>query len=581
VWPKRINGLRLGIGARLGGVIWRWRINALRVFDAVAAILKAEGTDYLFNFPTTPLIDAATAAGIRPLVCRQERVGIGMADGYSRTSGGRKIGVFAMQAGPGSENGFPGVATAFADSSPILVLPLGPPRDRAQVFPYFNSSRAFETVSKHFETLTLPNQVSEVMRRAFGQLRSGRPGPVMVEIPIDVGELDDEGAGSAYRAVRGARSAGDPADVERAATDLLAASHPLIYAGQGVLYAEAWEELRQLAELLGAPVATSLEGKSVFPENHPLALGTGSIAVTGPVLHFMQKADVVLAIGCSLTRGETLTANIPPNKKIIHSTNDPRDLNKGYFVDNPILGDAKLVLSQLNNAIQDQLGHAAARSSEELIAEIAAVKTTWLEQWMPKLTSNKSPINPYRVIWEFMQFVDPARAIVTHDSGSPRDQIVPFYVATAPHGYIGWGKSHALGTGVGLTMGAKLAAPEMLCAHFMGDAAFGMTGLDLETAARLAIPTLSIVLKNSTMAIEIPTLVISHERFATRDLGGDYCQAAKALGVSAESVEHPSDIRPALERARRVLDSGAPALIQVITSAEHSTSLKWALSSYS
>ena len=154
----------------------------MKVVDAIAEILKREGVEYLSAYPTTSVIDAAAAAGIRPVLCRQERVGVGIADGYARTTNGRRPGVFAMQYGPGAENAFPGVATAFSDSTPVLVLPLGHPRDRAQVFPLFSSARTYASVTKWVETLNQPDQVGEVMRRAFNLLKRGRPGPVMVEI---------------------------------------------------------------------------------------------------------------------------------------------------------------------------------------------------------------------------------------------------------------------------------------------------------------------------------------------------------------------------------------------------------------
>jgi len=139
----------------------------MKVVDAIAEILKRERIEFLSAYPTTPIIDAAAAVGIRPVLCRQERVGVGIADGFTRTTNGRRIGVFAMQYGPGAENAFAGVATAFSDSVPMLVLPLGHQRDRAEVFPLFSSARAYASVTKHVETLNLPDQVGEVMRRAF------------------------------------------------------------------------------------------------------------------------------------------------------------------------------------------------------------------------------------------------------------------------------------------------------------------------------------------------------------------------------------------------------------------------------
>jgi acetolactate synthase-1/2/3 large subunit len=343
------------------------------VMDAIAEILKREGISHLFCYPTTPLIEAA-AAGIRPILCRQERVGVDMANGYARTLNGRPPAAFAMQYGPGAENAFPGVATAFSDGSPVLLLPLGHPRARAQVFPMFRSSRACHSVTKQVEELILPAETANVMRRAFSTLKNGRPGPVIVEVPQDVVGADiPGGAPLDYRPVRPTRSAGDPRDVEEAARLLVEARSPVLYAGQGVMYAEATAELRELAELLAAPVMTTMEGKSAFPEDHALALGTAAIVLTRPAKHFLAASDVVLAIGASLTRHSITTATLSPGKRIIHATNDPRDLHKAYATELAMLGDARLVLRQLADAVRGRLG-SEARDTHPVAQEIARLR---------------------------------------------------------------------------------------------------------------------------------------------------------------------------------------------------------------
>lgn len=537
----------------------------MKVIDAIAEILKREDVQFLSCYPTTPIIDSCAAAGIRPYLCRQERVGAGIADGYSRVTNGRPVGVFAMQYGPGAENAFPGVATAYSDSTPILFLPLGHPRNRAQVFPLFSSARTYASVTKSVETLNLAEEVSEVMRRAFNLLKMGRPGPVMVEIPADVALEEVPEAALQYTPVKATRPAGNPQDVVEAATVLLQARRPVILAGQGVLYAEATDELIELAELLQIPVMTTLEGKSAFPENHALALGSASGVMSRPVMHFLSQSDVVFAVGTSLTK-HNMAATLPSGKTIIHITNDERDLNKNYSTENPILGDAKLVLRQFIEATKDLL--AGKPRDDGVAGEIAQVREGWLKEWMPKLTSDEVPLNPYRVMWDFINTVDAREAIVTHDSGSPRDQLMPFYRATAPRSYLGWGKSHALGTGLGLNMGAKLAAPNKFCVNFMGDAAFGMTGLDFETAVRNDIPITTIVLNNSAMAIERHALVVSHELYGVRDIGGSYADLARAMGGHAERVEKPGDIVPAILRARQQNEAGHAVLLEFITSQE-------------
>jgi thiamine pyrophosphate-dependent acetolactate synthase large subunit-like protein len=471
-----------------------------------------------------------------------------------------------MQYGPGAENAFPGIATAYSDSAPLLVLPLGHARAQAGVFPNFRANRTYASVTKNVEELLMPEQVGEVMRRAFSLLRNGRSGPVMVEVPTDVATADPGDRWQTYRPVKTARSAGAPGDVEAAVRALLDARRPVIYAGQGVLYAEATDDLVELAELLQVPVATTLEGKSAFPEDHPLALGGAGVSLTGHGARWIRDADLIVAVGAGLSR-HGMYPTIPPGKTIVQVTNDHRDLNKGYPTDFPILGDAKLVLRQTIEAVRDLVG--TTRAEDRTIqAALAEAREAWMGEWLPILTSDERPITPYRVIWEAQRAIDSADAIVTHDSGSPRDQIVPFWVSKRARGYIGWGKSHALGTGLGLIMGAKLAAPEKVCINFMGDAAFGMTGLDFETAVRNQIPIITVVLNNATMAVEIPHLQISHEKYGARDIGGSYADLARAMGGSSERVEEPAEIGEAFRRARHVTEDGRPALLEFITSAE-------------
>jgi acetolactate synthase-1/2/3 large subunit len=539
----------------------------MRAADAVVEILKREGVTTLFCFPTTSLIETAVAGGLRPIICRQERVGVDMADGYARVTNGRPPGVFAMQYGPGAENAFPGIATTYSDSVPVLFLPLGHAREQAQVFPMFHSSRTYASVTKQAEQILVPEQVPAAMRRAFSQLKNGRPGPVMVELPRDVLDLDIGTAALDHRPVRPTRSAPAAHDVDEAARLLLDASCPVILAGQGVLYAEATDELVRLAELLQSPVMTTVDGKSAFPEDHALALGSGGNGFTGHGAHFLySKADLILGIGTGLNRHPLTTPPLPAGVRIIHATNDTRDLHKSYATEVTLLGDAKLVLAALVEAVTDRLrGRLLNRSPVE---EIATRRESWLARWQAKLTSAEKPITPYRVIGEFMRVVDPAGAIVTHDSGSPREQLLPFYRATRPRGYLGWGKSHQLGTGLGLTIGAKVAAPDKFCVNFMGDAAFGMTGLDFETAVRCGVPICTIVLNNSTMAIEIPHMKLSHERYNSRDLGGSYANLARDLGGWSERVDDPSQVADAIQRARRQTEEGRACLLEFVTNAE-------------
>ncbi len=538
----------------------------MKIADAVAKVLKAEGVEYLFAYPVNPLIEAAAKLDIRPIIVRQERIGLHMADAMSRVTSGEKIGVFCMQSGPGSENAFGGVAQAFGDSSPIVVLPGGYTRQLGQIQPNFSSALNYRHVTKSCEQVTVPEAVPEAMRRAFTQVRNGRPRPVLVEFPSDIYSediADDFDPAPAPTL----RYGPDSASIEAAAEALLAAESPVIYAGQGVHYAKAWDSLKELAELLAAPVTTSLAGKSAFPEDHRLALGSGGRSIPKPVHHYLQKADLIFGVGCSFTR-TAFGVKIPAGKRIIHATLDPADINKDVPVDTALVGDAGLILDSLVEAVRARTNGASQERMAVVAGEISAVKEEWLDQWKAKLTCDEAPISPYRVIWDLLHTVDVGNTIITHDAGSPRDQLSPFWQSVAPLTYLGWGKTTQLGYGLGLAMGAKLAKPDALCINVWGDAAIGFTGMDFETAVRERIPILSVLFNNFSMAIEIPVMPVSTEKYRSTDISGHYADMAKAFGGYGERIESPDQIIPAIQRGIQKTEEGVPALLEFITAKE-------------
>ncbi|HVR28568.1 MAG TPA: thiamine pyrophosphate-requiring protein [Thermoanaerobaculia bacterium] len=535
----------------------------MKTAQAIVEILKREGVEFVIGYPVNPILEFAARADVRPIIVRQERTGLHMADAVSRVTSGRRIGVFAMQHGPGSENAFGGVAQAWADSVPIVVLPMGYPRRTTNIPPNFNSTLNFRHITKWAEQVPSGAEVQHVMRRAFTQVRNGRPGPVLVEVPMDV--FGEDSPEIDYRPAPRHRSAPDPAAVAAAADALLEAKRPVVYAGQGIHYAEAWEELRRFAELLALPVSTSLQGKSAFPEGHRLALGAGGRTLPEPVHHFLAHADLVLGVGCSFSATD-FGVKMPNGKLYIHATLDPTDVNKDLESSLALLGDAKLTLE----ALLGELSRRAVepRDPEPVAREIAEVKARWLERWRPKRESDQVPLNPYRVLAELRRLVDPDRVIITHDSGSPRDQLSPFWESTRPLSYIGWGKSTQLGYGLGLAMGAKLARPDQLCINVWGDAAIGFTGMDFETAVRERIPILSILLNNFSMAIELPIMKVSTEKYGATNITGDYAAMARAFGGYGERVTEPDQIAPAIRRGIAETERGVPALIEFLTSKE-------------
>ena len=538
--------------------------------DLVARILKQEGVDFMGVIPFNSLEEAAAKAGIRPLIFRQERVGVNLADAYTRVTNGRGTGVFAMQAGPGAENAFAGVAQAYADSVPILLLPASAPRNRAGVHPTFSPSRTYESVVKWSGRVDLAEEIPNAMRRAFSQLRLGRPSPVLLELPSDILRGELPGGDADYMPVRQRRSAGDPRDIRDAAKVLLGAKRPVIHAGQGVLYAEAWDELQELAELTQTPVMTSMAGKSAFREDHPLSLGTRSSTTTGMVVHFLEKADVVFGVGCSFTRIH-YGADAFDSKVLVHITNDENDVNKDYSPDVAVVGDAKLAMRQLIAEVKATLADENAERADrgDVAGEIKAVRDEWMKEWLPKMSSDAVPINPYRALADLSKAIDHKNVIMNHDSGSPRDQMIPFYKTVTPRGFIAWGKSTQLGYSLGAAMGSKLAAPDKLCVNVIGDYGLGMVGTDLETAVREEIPILTVVLNNSSMGIYRPEhFATAHELYGTKTTGGDFVKMAEAFGAYSERVTRPDDVTAAVERCAGIVESGRTALLEIVTDAD-------------
>ncbi len=542
----------------------------MRGSEAIAKILKLEGIPFVTAYPgggpsapVSSIINEAHAAGIRTILPRTERGGTNIADGYARVSG--RVGVNALYSGPGVENAFAGVAQAYADNSPLLVfagqarrmqLGTGAPNND------FDALFVYRNITKWAERINFAQRVPEFLRRAFTYLRTGRPNPVFLEMPYDVAMEEFDASLFHYEVIKGWKSGGDPRDVEVAARALLAAKSPLLYAGDGVYYARGWAELRELAELVQAPVMTSLKGKGVFPEDHPLAVGGSGNTGNEVGRHFLGQADLVFAVGASLSRGPGI--RVPAGRVIIQAINDEYAVNKDYWVDHVIVGDAQLVLHQLITEVQRQTGEGGRRPNTALTEEIAQRKAAWLAKWMPLLTSDEVPINPYRAVWDLRNTIDRRAAVATHDAGWPRDQMAPFWETPVPRGYLGWGHHSTLGFSVAGSIGAKLAEPTRTVLGFVGDGAFGEGGIEFETAVRHRIPILMVISNNSGLghySADTP----AHWQYA-----GDYAQIAEGMGGHGERVEEPDEIIPAIKRALHAMQSGRAALLDVVTKLEWS-----------
>ncbi len=536
--------------------------------DLIAGILKKEGVEYIPAFPHSDIIDSGAKIGIVPLIVRQERHSLHIADGYTRMHGGRKVCCTTVQYGPGSENAVGAVAQCYADNVPVLHMPGGYARADQGIAPNFNAARNMQLMNKWCEMVYQADRIPQMMQNAFALMKNGRPGPVTLEVPIDIfTEEVDPALLDSYKVQRRSTPHADPADIAEMADILLAAKNPVIIAGQGILYAEAWEELIALAELTDTPVISTLNGKSCFPENHPLSVGCAGGARPDGLNRALERADVYIGLGTSFTTSDYITPFPKTGRTFVQLTNWEGDISKDYPVDLGVIGDAKPSIAALVEAVRAKT-NGKGIDRPDLIKTIAAEKKAFLDKWMPMLTSDEQPINPYRVVWDLMNTVDRSKTVMTHEAGSPRDQTTPFWESVVPHGYMGWGKTTQLGMSLGLMQGAKLAKPDWTCVHVMGDAAIGMTGMDFETAVRLKLGTITIVLKNSLMGGYTKHHPNATKKYQIEELGGDYAAMAEAFGGYAETITDPADLIPAYQRAMEKANQGIPVLLQIITKEE-------------
>ena len=534
--------------------------------ELIAKILKREGVEWIACFPNNPLIEAVAKEGIRPIAFRHERGAVMAADGFSRTSDRQRFGVVAIQSQAGAENALGGIAQATADNIPILVLPGGNALNNVGVRPNYSVTENYRGVVKHVEAVYRPDQVTSVMRRAFAGLRNGTPGPMVVELIADVLAADTPNSLEDYRPPRTSLQSPASSDIAEAATALLNAKRAVLWAGQGVMFASATEDLRELAELTSTPMFATMPGKSAFDERHPLALGAGSGATTGPAHEWLSSADVILALGSSLTR-TPYGQSIRPGAFLIQNTNNPDDIGKDEFVDIGLPGDTKLTIRALINEVKAQLGDQT-RDATAITEEITKIRSDWMSEWTPLLASDEQPLNTYRVIHELDQVLDRENSIVTHDAGAPRDSIVPFYTATTPHSYIGWGKTTHLGFGIPLMIGAKLANPDKFCLNLMGDGAFGMSGMDIETASRSGTAITTVLLNNGGMSTYPGGFPTARLEYGVSHMQGDYAKIAEGMGAIGITAKTPAELRAALEAAQQHNADGNTVLIDTHSNME-------------
>ena len=537
----------------------------IKAANGVARILKAEGIQWISCYPTSHINNAAGEEELPIYMMGEERFGVALADAFSRVTCGKRIGACTAMASlnaAGIQMAFGAIAQAWEDSSPVLILAeaLGQGASRHT---HFNIAETFRHVTKWVGTIDRPELVPDYMRRAFTHLRSGRPGPVLLLVPKDLGEYDEDRY--PYTPVKGWRSAPDPDDVKAAVKALLAAKDPILYVGEGVYYADATAELLRFAEMAQVPVLTTLKAKGAFPENHALALGVrGSLAA-----HYLEKCDLLFSIGSSLFPNRFSHAIPDPEKKtIVQCTVDTLDINRSYETRLAVIGDAKLTLQGLIEEFSRQAG--TARKKPELLDDISAGRKAFMAKFRPWMDSNEKPINPYRVIGDLMKVLDPGSSFVTADSGNTRDQTSTVYEAQIPRGHLGWGNVSTLGFSFAGAFAAKLAYPDRQCLNITGDAGVCYMMGSFEAAARYRVGITTLHINNGGYSGYGPGFWgAGHDPYTWKVSDhGSACMAsmARAIGYHAEDVTEPAAIVPALKRAFDENAKGRPAFLEFICS---------------
>ena len=543
------------------------------VATAIARILKQEGVEWVSTFPVCRVNNALGAEGVPMIMMRDDRYAVALADAYSRVTAGQRIGVCTVQGGvngAGLQYSYPGLAQAFEDNSPMLCITDGIPAGSTENT-QFDVTTSLKTVTKWFGYIDRPERTPEFLRRAFTMLRSGRTGPVVLAVPNAAATYDE--TADPYIPARGYKTAPDPSDVDAAADLLLGAQQPLIYAGEGVIYAGASAELTAFAELLNAPVITTLKAKGAFPEDHPLFVG---VRGEHPIA-YLRQSDVILAVGSSLSPGR-FTHGIPdaPGKTIIQCNLDELHINRIYPTHHAVLGDAKLTLAALADAVSRRTNdpsrrtNGAGRTASTVAAEIRAARDAGLAEYREAMASDETPINPYRVFGDLMKVLDPHNSFVTHDSGNTRDQLSTVYDTLIPRGFLGWGNISTLGFGLAGAMAAKLAYPQRQSVAVTGDAGVGYMLGNLEVPARQGLGITVAHIANGGFAGYGPGFWgDGHDPYTHRVMGPEEVNMSRAvaeLGLYAERITEPAEVIPALRRALNANDSGQPAYLEFICS---------------
>jgi acetolactate synthase-1/2/3 large subunit len=539
--------------------------------EAVVEMLRAHGVEVIFGLcgdTSLPLYDAlARQASIRHVLTRDERHAAYMADGYARVTG--RVGVCEGPSGGGATYILPGLVEANESSIPVLAINTDVSVSSRNRFTLteLDQRALMKPLTKWNTVLDRAADIPRVVRAAFESMTTGRPGSAHIALPFDVqnGQVDaaDVWADPSLGSYPSRRTGPDPFMIELAAKLIRGATAPLFICGGGVVISQAESELLELAEKLSAPVATSISGKGSIDEQHALAVGVvGSNGGTPQTRAIVDAADLVIFAGC---RAGSVTTErwrhpAPGKAKVIHIDVDPAVPGTNYRVDVPLIGDARLCLAALNEALN------GFRNSSHFSVERR--KSEKFEKFRALAESNETPIKPERVVAELSRALD-GDAIVVADPGTPCPYLSAYYVVRGTGRRYFSNRAHgALGYALAACVGAHYGRPSVKAVAVMGDGSFGMCAGELETLVRLKLPITCVVISNATYGwIKAGQKSGYAGRYFSVDFGvTDHAKVATAFGVKSWRVADPSDLSPVLKNA---LSSAQPTLVDIVCQPLH------------
>ncbi|WP_312128148.1 thiamine pyrophosphate-binding protein [Brevundimonas sp.] len=548
----------------------------------MAQCLKAEGVEKVFGqcgHTNYALIDACDRLGIEYVSFRHEQQAVHAADAYYRTS--RKLAVINVHLSPGLTNTITGIASAAMDGTPMLVIcgntpSYHHPREAHQAMRlHADASQGdmLRPICKRVWRVDIADHLPDVMHRALNIAQTGRPGAVLLDIPMDIfAHKLSVAPETLNRRPNFARSVGDSEGLKAAADALVNAKNPVIFAGNGIALSGAYEELQAVAETLQAPVATTLVGKGVFRETHPLSLGTTGIWGARVANETMNAADVILAVGtafgeadCSSWRQDQVF-NIP-GSKLIQIDIDPQEIGKSYPVDIGIVGDARATLKALNDLLAAQPRAAAAVASQKQALETG--KANWREELKETQEIDTKPIHPARLLKVLSQEA-PDNAVFVTDVGWNKNGAGQQLEIRGRNGFITSGGMATMGYSPAAAVGAKMGAPDRKVLGLVGDGGLMSVLGALTTAVELDVPVLWVLFNNfcySTIRTVGTTYFNNKNGTEFRSPDGelynpDFQLLAKSFGIASALIEEPADLE---EGVRKAMAEDRPFLLEVRT----------------